>query len=185
MKIRILMAAVFVAISSFATAQEKKENGRPTPEQMIVWRVKKAEKGLMLDDAKSAQFASIYKEYLLEKAKCRPEIVRGKELTDADIKKNIKSRMDAKQKSLDIDKKYFGKLEKILNAKQLQKVFGRNEGVPKGGKKQFAQRGKRNDKGFAKAPGRMGAKMNAGKAGKAECKKTDCKKNDGKVTEKK
>ena len=93
--------------------------------------------------------------------------------------------MDAKEKAAKLDKKYFGKFSKFLTAKQLQKVFGRNEGVPKGGKKQFAQRGKRNDKGFAKAPGRMGAKMNAGKAGKAECKKTDCKKNDGKVTEKK
>lgn len=156
MKIRILMAAVFVAISSFATAQEKKENGRPTPEQMIEWRVKKAEKGLMLDDAKSAQFASIYKEYLLEKAKCRPEIVRGKELTDADIKKNIKSRMDAKQKSLDIDKKYFGKLEKILNAKQLHKIFSNKGDAPRMGKRGFAKRMKSGDKAMKGDASRMG-----------------------------
>lgn len=176
-----------VAVASLATAQEKKDNKghKMTAEQRIDFRVAKMQKWLKLDDAAAEKFAPLYKEYLQEMAKCRPDVIRGKELTDEQVKRNIEARMDAKEKAAKLDKKYFGKFSKFLTAKQLQKVFGRNEGVPKGGKKQFAQRGKRNDKGFAKAPGRMGAKMNAGKAGKAECKKTDCKKNDGKVTEKK
>lgn len=187
MKIKILFMAFMVAVASLATAQDKKDNKgqKMTAEQRIDFRVAKMQKSLMLDDEKAAEFAVLYKEYLLALAECRPEVVRGKVLTDAQIKNNLEARMDAREKALKVEKKYYGKLEKLLNAKQLQKVFGRNEGVPKGGKKQFAQRGKRNDKGFAKAPGRMGAKMNACKAGKAECKKTDCKNNDGKVTEKK
>ena len=184
MKIRILFLALMVAITSFSTAQVKKVH-KMTAEQRIGFRVAKMQKSLMLDDEKAAEFAVLYKEYLLALAECRPEVVRGKVLTDEQIKNNLEARMDAREKALEVEKKYYGKLEKLLNAKQLQKVFGRNEGVPKGGKKQFAQRGKRNDKGFAKAPDRMGAKMNAGKAGKAECKKVDCKKNDGKVTEEK
>lgn len=183
MKTKFLILALLLSFGTAAMAQKGKD--KPTPEQRVEKRVQKMQKSLMLDDAAAEKFALIYKEYLLEMAKCRPNVERGKNLTDDQIKKNIEARMDARQKALDVEKKYYGKLSKVLNAKQLQKVFGKKEGFKKGGKKQFAQQGKRNDKGFAKAPGRMGAKMNAGKAGKAECKKTDCKKNDGKVMEKK
>ena len=168
-----------------AMAQEKKE--RPTPEQRVEKMVERVQKSLMLDDATAAKFAPIYKEYLMEKGKCRPELVRGKDLTDEQIKKNLKARMNAKEKALDVEKKYFGKLEKILNAKQLQKVFGKQDKAPMTGKRQFAQHGKRDGKGFAKAPGRKGPWMNAAKRGackqmgkkdckKGECPKADCKK---------
>ena len=128
MKTRILLVALFVAIASFVTAQEKKKCDKPTPEQRIEFRVKRMQQKLMLDDKKGAEFASLYKEYLAEMTTCRPNITRGKELSDAEIKGNIEARMDARQKALDIEKKYYGKLSKILNAKQLQVVFGNDKG---------------------------------------------------------
>ena len=106
-------------------------------------------------------------------AKCRPNVERGKNLTDDQIKKNIEARMDAREKALDVEKKYYGKLEKILNAKQLQKVFGKKDGFKKGGGKKFAPR---------KGGQRMGKQMppQGGKPGcgprMKDCKKDDCKK---------
>ena len=140
MKTRILLVALFVAMASFATAQEKKKCDKPTPEQRIEFRVKRMQQKLMLDDKKSAEFAALYKEYLTEMTTCRPKITRGKELSDAEIKGNIEARMDARQKALDIEKKYYGKLSKVLNAKQLQVVFGEKQGFKKGSDKKFAPR---------------------------------------------
>jgi hypothetical protein len=179
MKTRFLVLALLMAFSVGAMAQEKK--AKPTPEQRIEKRVERVQKDLMLDDATAAKFAPIYKEYLMEMSKCRPEVVRGKDLSDEQIKKNLKARMEAKEKAVDVEKKYFGKLEKVLNAKQLQKVFSKQDAAPKGNKKQFAKRGKRDGKGFVNAKGRKGAKMNACELGgckhmdkMAGCKKTEC-----------
>lgn len=179
MKIKILFMALMVAVASLATAQEKKDNKRQkmTAEQRIDFRVAKMQKWLKLDDAAAEKFAPLYKEYLQEMAKCRPDVVRGKELTDEQVKKNIEARMDAKEKAAKLDKKYFGKFSKFLTAKQLQKVFYKPEN--NGKIQRFAPQGKRPGKGFAKAPGRKGPKMNAGKREgfkKADCKKNDCQK---------
>ena len=44
-------------------------------------------------------------------------------MTDAEIEKAIQDRFDARQKALDVQKKYFKKFKEVLNAKQLEKVF--------------------------------------------------------------
>lgn len=183
MKTRFLVLALLFAIGTAAVAQEAKP--KFSPEKFVEKKVEMMQKSLMLDDKTAEKFASIYKEYLLEQAKCRPNIVRGKDLTDAQIKQNIEARMDAKQKALDVEKKYYGKLAKILNAKQLQKVFDKKEKAPMGGNKHFAPRGNKG-KGFAPVPGPKCPRMNApmpgqhfGKMGackQGECAKDNCKK---------
>lgn len=181
---KILFMAFMVAVASFATAQEKKENKdqKVTAEQRLDFRVARVQKSLMLDDASASKFASVYKEYLQEMAKCRPELERGKDLSDEQIKKNIEARIDAKEKAVKVEKKYYEKLSKILNAKQLQKVFAQPEGFNKAGNRNFAPRDNRPGKGFAQGAPRNGQKM---KAGKADCKKADCDKKTEKETEKK
>ena len=82
MKIRIVLMALVVAFTSYATAQEKKEAPKMTEEQKVEFRVAKMQKSLGLDEATAAKFAPLYKEYIQELAKCRPELKRGKELTD-------------------------------------------------------------------------------------------------------
>ncbi len=125
MKTRLWLLAMLLTFTFAATAQNGNGNGKRNPEQRIEKHLKRMQNSLMLDDAAAAKFAPIYKEYLLEKANCRPDIVRGKNLSDEQIKKNIEARMDNRQKALDIDRKYYGKLSKILNAKQLNVIFGK------------------------------------------------------------
>lgn len=177
MKARILIMAFMVAFTSFATAQEKKAGKKFTPEQRIEFRVKKMQDKLMLDEAEAAKFAPLYKEYLAEKAKCRPAVERGKDLTDEQMMKNMEACMDARQKALDVDKEYFGKFSKILNAKQMKQVFGKKEGFGKFGKNKFAPGKEGKGKGQGKATrGKM--KNRKGDCKKNDCKKADCKKDD-------
>lgn len=84
-------------------------------------------KQLMLDDAKLAQFTSLYKEYLTALKDCRPapeeNQVKPYERTDAQIQQDMEKRFEIRQKVLDTQKKYYASFKKILNARQLEKVF--------------------------------------------------------------
>ena len=185
MNIRIVLMALVVAFTSYATAQEKKAP-KMTEEQKVEFRVAKMQKSLGLDEATAAKFAPLYKEYLQALAKCRPELKRGKELTDEQVKENIEARIDAKKKAAKVEKKYYGKFSKILDAKQLQKLFSEPKAFNKNVKGGFAPQGKRPGPGFAKAPGRKAPMMKPGfnKGGfkkgdfkKRGFKKMDCPKN--------
>lgn len=136
MKTRLMTLVVMMAVSmgsfglmaqdtSDAPAQ-KRTKQRPTPEQMMDRRVKMMEKKLVMDDATAAKFTPLYKEYLQAMKDCRPAVCKRDkkaELTDAEIEKAIQDRFDARQKALDVQKKYFKKFKEVLNAKQLEKVF--------------------------------------------------------------
>ena len=85
------------------------------------------EKAEMLDDDKLAQFTSLYKEYLTALKDCRPapeeNQVKPYERTDAQIQQDMEKRFEIRQKVLDTQKKYYASFKKILNARQLGKVF--------------------------------------------------------------
>ncbi len=79
---------------------------------------------LMLDDATAAKFAPIYKEYLQAMMECcKPCAKKCENPTDEQIKEGISKRLEARQKALDVEKKYFKKLSSVLNGRQLQQVF--------------------------------------------------------------
>lgn len=168
-----------VACTSFANVQaqqpvEQKHGNR------IEFRVKRMTDKLRLDESQKEKFAPLYQEYLEAKAACRPQLVFGKELTDEQIEANLEAMMDVREKALKIDRKYYKKLSKVLDARQLDMIFGFK-----------AQMGKK-----PKAPGREMKAMpphNFGKPGAphgmhhvskdfwmgGECRKADgCKKND-------
>ena len=149
MKTRVFMLALMVVVTSFANAQEKKEE-TPQPDKKIEAKVKRMTERFMLDDATEAKFVPLYQAYLEEKAACRPEFVSGEELTDAQLKANMEAMIAVREKALDIDKKYYKKLSKLLNAKQLDMIFGFKP-----------QAGKRN-----MLPGKDGKKMPPVKFGK-------------------
>ena len=122
MKAKFLMIlAAVVMMSSAVCAQEKKQ--APTPEQRIEKRVERMQKKLMLDDATAAKFAPIYKEYLQAKFAARPVCNKCDNPTDAQIKENIANRLDAQEKAVDVEKKYYKKLSSILSGRQLQQIF--------------------------------------------------------------
>lgn len=185
MKTRIMFMAIMVAFTSFATAQEKKGGKKLTPEQRTEFRVRKMQKRLGLDGAEAEKFAPLYKEYLEAKSECRPAVERGRDLTDEQIKSNIEARMDARQKALDVEKKYYKKLSKVLNARQLQKVFGENgPGFGKSGDKKFVpgkkdgkdKTAKKNNGRNSRAHKKHGWKKDGCKneCAKKECGKAEC-----------
>ena len=136
MKTRLLsfMIVAALSVSSFNVlaqnpeqpSKEKRMKERPTPEQMMERHMLMMEKNLMMDDATAAKFKPLYQEYINAMKECNPkaskEAKKGS-LTDAEIEKNIQDRLDAKIKKAEVQKKYFNEFKKILNAKQLVKVF--------------------------------------------------------------
>ena len=141
MKTKFLMIlAAVVMMSGAVCAQEKKQ--ALTPEQRIEKRVQRMQKKLMLDDATVAKFAPIYKEYLQEKFAARPVCKKCDNPTDAQIKENIGKRIDAQQKALDIEKKYYKKLSSVLSGRQLQQIFCKDNKKAAIGKNKRASFGK-------------------------------------------
>lgn len=134
-----------------ANAQKNPNAQKKTPEQAIEMKTNRMAKRLMLDDATTAKFAPIYKEYLTELQECAkncPKVANcpanGQKcvaMTDADIEKCMEQRFDMQQKKLDIRKNYYKKLKSVLNMKQMQTLFcapagpGRDGKCPLGNKK--------------------------------------------------
>ena len=123
MKTRVFIMAMVVAFASFANVQAQKPM-KPGHENKIEFRAKRMADKLMLEDSEKEKFESLYEDYLEAKAACRPKLVFGNELTDEQLEANLEQMMDVREKSLKIDKKYYKKLSKVLDAKQLDMIFG-------------------------------------------------------------
>ena len=131
MKARVLIMEMMVAFTSYANAQEVQNAQQQVEQQQAPQRNKKIEAHVkrmtdrfLLDDAKAAKFAPLYQEYLEAKVALRPNLVCGEELTDAQIEANIEAMLNVREQSLELDKKYYKKFAKLLNAKQLDMIFG-------------------------------------------------------------
>jgi hypothetical protein len=155
MRLKTIFAmAVAVLFTTSAMAQEAKKC--PTPEQKIERCAARMQEKLMLNDATAAKFAPIYKEYLAALAACKPACDKCENPTDEQIKKNIQNCLDAQQKKIEIEKKYFKKLSPILSGRQLRVVFCKNNKKAACGKKGFGPKGPKKQcgakKGCFKAP---------------------------------
>ena len=126
MKVRVLILAMMVAFTSFANAQEQQVEAQAQQPEVskVEVAVKRMAKKLMLKDSKQAKFMSLYKEYLEERAACCPDFAVGEDLTDAQLKSNMKKMLDVRGKNLKLDKKYYKKFARLLNEKQLDAIFG-------------------------------------------------------------
>lgn len=94
--------------SGLSGKAEKPCKVKLTPEQRMEAQAQRMGKQLMLDDAKLAQFTSLYKEYLIALKECRPAAKGNKvkpcERTDAQIQQEIEQRFEVRQKVLDTQK---------------------------------------------------------------------------------
>ena len=158
MKTRLFfLAAAFVTVIT-ANAQ-KNDNARqmrerPSAEQMTEQRAKKMSETLLLDDKTSEKFIPLYKQYLTERRMKRdgnnPKEAK-QEMTEEQIAERIKESFANERKALDIKEKYYKDFSKILNQKQIEKMyrnanafaFGRNGQNPG---KINAPHGKKNGK---------------------------------------
>lgn len=150
MKKMFLGAAFALMLVMPANAQRNQNAQKMSPEQAIEMKTNRMAKRLMLDDATTAKFAPIYKEYLTEPQGCMQNCPKAANcpangqkcaaMSDADIEKCIEQRFDMQQK-LDIRKNYYKKLKSVLNMKQMQALFcapagpGRDGKCPLGDKK--------------------------------------------------
>lgn len=160
MKKMIFALALSLTALAPTSAQNKMNEQNRTPEQNTELRAERMAHRLMLNDAATAQFTPLYKEYLQEMANLRKDCPYAKQcpqtprtgnascvaadMSDAELEKFMEQRFDRQQKKLDIQKKYYKKLKAVLTSRQLQQVFcpkghpglkHGKQGCPQGGRR--------------------------------------------------
>ena len=146
----LIIAAICCSSSVFAQPDSKAPQRKQlTQEERIEMRIERMERELMLDDKTSEKFASLYKEYIEAMKQCRPdckkEMKKGEcpkrnEMTDEDLCKRMEACFAMQKKAIETKETYYNKFKKILNARQLEKLFcnhGRPGIMGPKGKRQF------------------------------------------------
>ena len=95
--------------------------------------IKRLTHELMLSDEQAEKFAVTYREYSAEQDKlfekncpkegCKP----GKELSDKDLDKLAKARIEGLKELADLQSKFYDKFRKDLSARQVERVLRLNE----------------------------------------------------------
>ena len=170
----MILSSCMFAAGLTVVAQEKSGTAsqKLTPEQMLQFRAQKVAADLMLDDKTAKDFLPVYKEYLSDKMALYKDVRKpvkpsgnqkqkmetkqqkpayNPAMSDEDALKYVERALERRQNKinqdqrlLDIDKKYKSKFEKILNPKQLKKLYDMNHPRP-----QYQQKGR-----SGHAPGR-------------------------------
>lgn len=155
--ISLLLLCLTLGWQSQAVAQEKhpakiekkQMKVRMTPEQNMEMRTAFIAQQLMLDDATTAKFSALYKRYLTELQSCRFKRnetfgaegrVSRDQMTDAQIEKSIEARFATARRVLDIREKYYREFKKILNPRQIQKMYRAEKSVQKKVRKEMERR---------------------------------------------
>lgn len=105
-----------------STTNKKKVNVN----ELIEKRCNRMASQMSLDDATTAKFIPLYKEYMQELRKCHANTAlcnKNGELTDAERLTRMENRFDCRQKMLETQKSYYNKFKKILNARQMETLF--------------------------------------------------------------
>lgn len=162
---KILMTLAVVCMAIMPVGAQTNNNNtkqRLTPEQRMERRAENLSRRMLLDDAAKAKFVPMYQEYLKEmQAVCPLQNDAEKkckaDLTDKELEERMEQCFDARQKRLDIDKKYYKKFKTVLNARQMEQVFCRKAqaGKPAMGRK-AARPGRGNRPNCPMQPGKNG-----------------------------
>ena len=160
----IMMVAFSTAVSAQeAGTQQPSKKQRMSREQMAEMQAKHIARQLALDDATSQKFVKAFCDYQKEVWALGPR-THGKngkkaEMTDDEVEKAIKERMERSQKILDLREKYYKEYNKFLTPKQIQRVYDLEKQTMKrlgrrGQPEQRPQPGQRLQKGKRPQPGR-------------------------------
>ena len=180
-KLMILTIVAAMSAASSISAQPMQRRGgeakKANPEKMIENRVQRMQEQLLLDDKQAEKFAGIYKEYLTAQQKLKDEGVKErreggkKQLTDKRIVERQKQRIAHQKKAAALKEEYYNKMSKVLNARQLEKVFFGKANNRRG----FGNAGIRpGDRGFTKqGNGNRAPKQGMGSARRNHGKKSD------------
>lgn len=132
-----LISAILLctALCGNVSAQNNKNKKDAPKADRTEMMIKGMQNRLMLDDATSEKFSSVYKEYLQALKDCREKGTKERARTDSEIMDNIKAGFDTQKKIAETKEKYFNEMKSFLNAKQLEIVFcnkGRRPGYADG-----------------------------------------------------
>lgn len=136
-KITYLMLALLIGTAASATAQvassARQGKGRPGMERMA----EQMAKNLKLDEATTAWFVPIYKEYQDTLRAVRRTATRpGKnKMTDADVTAFIEKSFSATESEVALKRQYYARFKEKLTPVQLMSIFNR----PAGGQQQPRQ----------------------------------------------
>lgn len=136
------MAILFMALTCVTPttlmAQHKADKSnaekvRLTPEQRMERQTVNMAHELMLNDAVSQKFCTLYQKYLTELHTCQDvfrkddtlQMSKGMsgQLTDAQIEKKLEARFVHARRILDIREKYYHEFKKILTPRQIQRMY--------------------------------------------------------------
>ena len=128
--VRFFMAIAITALFCCGNVQAQRNNGSHfrqdmTPEEFRDMQIKAMEKRLDLDEETSAKFTPLYTEYLEALSKITPatSTKNKKKLSDDEKIQNIKDRLAAQRKAIELKESYFDKFKEILSVKQLEKFY--------------------------------------------------------------
>lgn len=155
--IALLLLCLTFGWQSQAAAQEKtpvktekkQTKACMTPEQCVEMRTAVIARQLMLDDATTAKFSAVYKNYLTELRACRfkcnetfgaERCGARAQMTDAQIEKCIEKRFATSRRVLDIREKYYKEFKKFLNPRQIQQMYRVEKSVQKKVRKEMQRR---------------------------------------------
>ena len=135
----VFLLAVGAQVEVFGQNKgDKPKNVRLTPEQRMERQIEQVCGSLMLDDATTAKFSSIYRQYLKDlqacsKTKSEPRAIAEKTkggkktLTDEEVEKQIEARFAKSRKILDTREKYYKEFKKVLTPRQILKVYAQEK----------------------------------------------------------
>ena len=130
-KIITIIVGISLCLSAMAQPQYakkrvQKENKTVNKEELVEKKCKAVVEKLKLDEATSAKFIPLYKEYLNELSS-RFEM-KNEELNDADIDKKVKEGFGKTRKMIDIREKYYNEFRKFLTPEQAKMVLNGRDG---------------------------------------------------------
>lgn len=129
-RIILSLVAVLAACTMFtANAQnpQRPANGQKlTPEMRAERQAVVVADQLCLDDETAPKFIEVYKQYKLESMAIDKEFRTGHKhsgMTEAETDAQIRKGFEKSQKNLDLKIAYYDKFLKVINAKQIQKMY--------------------------------------------------------------
>lgn len=148
--IYLLVLAFMLSVGVESSAQNRGKRGAERAGDKKVCAESCAQRlsaKLMLDDATTAKFIPLYKEYMDALAACRMQRPEGQP-TDAQRIENLKNRFEAQSKAAAVKQDYVGKFAKILTPRQVEQVMSGKAGMPsKGRMNGFNNKGRFAEKG--------------------------------------
>ena len=128
---KLLFLAISAVMAANVSAQEMKREFKEkklSREERIEMDINRFTRELLLSDQQAERFAATYREFAAKCdeifAKNAPEkCEKGKELTDKELDKLAKKRIEDLKQFADLQEKYYDKFRKDLTARQTAKVL--------------------------------------------------------------